>query len=322
MESDFRFFPDQASTLAEQVDALYAYLLLVSGFFSVLIAVLVIFFAIRYRRRSEGEVPRQIKGLLWLEVFWMVVPLALVLVMFFWGAWLYIGQAQAPRDAMRIYVLGKQWMWKIEHPSGRSEINRLHVPMGRPVELTMISEDVIHSFYVPAFRIKQDVLPGRYTRMWFQASRTGRFHLFCAEYCGTEHSQMIGEVVVMQPGEYQRWIAAEDAGADADAPMEPLAQTGRRLMETLQCNSCHNGTPRRGPALEGRFGGHVQLASGKVIPFDEGYVRKSILEPREHVSAGYPANMPSYEGRVSEEQILAIVDYLKQDTTTGAMAQQ
>lgn len=308
MESEFRLFPDQASTMAGDVDALYFFLLGVSAFFIVLIAGAILFFALRYRRTHAAEYPRPIVGIVKLEIVWSVIPLLLTLVMFFWGARLFLGGQTPPANAMDVYVVGKQWMWKIEHPSGRKEINQLHVPVGRPIRLTMISEDVIHSFYVPAFRVKQDVLPGRYTSLWFEASKAGRYHLFCAEYCGTKHSEMRGTVAALTPADYQRWLAGKFT-------TEPLASRGASVFQRKGCLGCHGGGagPRRGPNLEGRWGQQVELASGQTVAFDADYVRQSVEQPREHISAGFPPIMPAYQvpEQITEAEILAIVDYLK-----------
>jgi len=308
METRMRLFPEQASTLAGEVDALLLFLLGVSAFFILLIAGAIIVFALRYRRGHRAEYAQPLGGLVSLEIAWSVAPLLLAMVMFYWGARLFIKGQSPPSDAMEIYVIGKQWMWKAEHPSGRQEINELHVPVGRPVRLTMISEDVIHSFFVPAFRVKQDVLPGRYTSLWFEPSKPGQFHLFCAEYCGTKHSEMIGTVTALSPADYQRWLSGQLDTA-------PLASRGAGVLQRKGCLGCHSGRegPRRGPKLEGRFGDPVRLADGRTITFDADYVRQSIVDPREHVTAGFPAIMPAYPvaQQISEQEIVAIIDYLK-----------
>ncbi len=303
MWTGFPLFPDRASTVAGQVDALYFFLLAVSGFFTVLIFTLVFYFAVRYRRRREDELPRPIEGSLKLEIAWSVVPLLLSMVMFGWGAVVFFKITRPPADALRMDVVGKQWMWKIQHPEGRREINELHVPIGRPVRLTMISEDVIHSFYVPAFRVKQDVLPGRYTSLWFEASRVGEYHLFCAEYCGTKHSGMIGKVVVMEPSDYEQWLA----GGPAAQSME---EAGETLFASLFCNTCHK-PGGRGPILDGAFGKPMKLQSGQTAVLDEAYIRESILTPSAKVLEGYAPVMPTYQGQVSEEQILQLIEYIK-----------
>jgi cytochrome c oxidase subunit 2 len=305
MWSSFPLFPEQASTIAGRVDALYYYLLSVSGFFTLLIFSLIIYFAIRYRRRSEGERPRPILANIPLEVTWIVVPFILVMVMFAWGASLYFSAFSPPADALEIFVVGKQWMWKVQHPEGRREIDELHVPLGYPVKLTITSQDVIHSFYIPAFRIKMDAVPGRYTSTWFEASRTGTFHLFCAEYCGTAHAGMGGRVVVMKPAEYEQWLRTGN-------PEESLAASGERLFQQLGCSGCHSSNSTvRAPLLDGIYGRPVPLQSGRVVLADEGYIRDSILLPQKDVVAGYAPVMPPFQGRISEEELLQIIAYIR-----------
>ncbi len=303
--TDFPLFPEGASTFADRVDMLYLFLVLVSGFFTVLIFSTVFYFAIRYRRRSEEERPPAIHGSLKLELLWAGLPLVLSMVMFAWGTTLFLEIRRPPSGAEEIFVVGKQWMWKIQHPQGPREINQLHVPLGRPIKLTMASEDVIHSFFIPAFRVKQDVLPGRYTTLWFEASRTGEYHLFCAEYCGTAHSGMRGRVVVMEPSEYEVWLAG---GVRA----EPMEVTGARLFEQMQCHTCHRPGPgMRGPLLDDLFGSRVRLASGETVLADEAYLRESILSSNARVVAGYQPVMPNFQGLLTEEQVLQLIAYIK-----------
>ncbi|MFN0152634.1 MAG: cytochrome c oxidase subunit II [bacterium] len=298
-------FPEAASTLAGKVDALFFFLCAVSIVFSLLIGGLVFYFAARYRRRSENERAHQIHGDNRLETIWSVIPFALAMVMFVWGVDVYFEYARPPRDAMDIYVVGKQWMWKFQHPEGHREINELHVPTGRAVRLTMTSEDVIHDLYIPAFRVKQDAVPGRYSTVWFEATKPGRYHLFCAEYCGTKHSQMIGSVVVMEPAEYQAWLAG-------DAPAMSLAAAGEKLFEELACVTCHReDTKARGPLLDDLFGKEVRLRDGSTVVADEKYLRDSILRPAAKIVAGYEPIMPTFEGQISEEGLLSLVSYIK-----------
>jgi cytochrome c oxidase subunit 2 len=306
MGSGFPLFPEQASTIASRVDALYYYLLSVSGFFVLLIFGLIFYFAIKYRRRSEDEQPRPILANLPLEIAWMIIPFILVMIMFAWGANLYfIATSSPPADALEIFVVGQQWMWKVQHPEGRREINELHVPVGYPVKLTITSQDVIHSFYVPAFRIKMDAVPGRYTSIWFEANKVGTYHLFCAEYCGTAHAGMGGQVVVMTPSEYERWLRI-------GAPDEPLVAAGARLFRELGCSGCHGPhSTVHAPPLEGVYGKPVPLQSGAVVVADEGYIRDSILLPQKDVVAGYAPIMPSFQGRVSEEELMQIIAYIR-----------
>jgi len=305
MRSSLPLFPEQASTFAERVDALYYYLLSVSGFFVLLIFALIFYFAVKYRRRSEGEQTPPILGSIPLEVAWIVIPFILVMIMFVWGASLYFTAFSPPANAMEIFVIGKQWMWKVQHPEGRREIDELHVPIGYPVKLTITSQDVIHSFYIPAFRIKMDAVPGRYTSIWFEASKTGTFHLFCAEYCGTAHAGMGGRVVVMKPSEYEQWLRT-------GAPEESLVAAGGRLFQQLGCSGCHSqNSIARAPLLDGVYGKPVPLQSGQVVLADESYIRDSILLPQKDVVAGYAPVMPSFQGRISEEELMQIIAYIR-----------
>ena len=298
-------FPEQASTMAPLVDQLLYFLLAVTTFFSVLIFVLIFVFAIRYRRRSGEELPVESHGALALEITWSVIPLILVMIMFFWGAGIYFRMFTLPQNAIQINVVGKQWMWKLQHMEGQREINELHVPMGRPVRLTMTSEDVIHSFYVPAFRVKADVLPGRYTSLWFEPTAPGKYHLFCAEYCGTKHSGMIGSIYVMEAQDYQAWLSG-------GAPEGSLASSGEKLFQDLACTNCHHLDGRgRGPNLQGLFGSPVLLSNGQTIKADEGYLRESILNPTAKVVAGYEPMMPTFQGLVTEEGVLQLIEYIK-----------
>jgi cytochrome c oxidase subunit 2 len=304
----FPLFPQQASTIAEQVDALYFFWLFVGVFFSTLIAVLVVGFTVRFRRRSDEERPPAILGSHALELTWTVIPLGITMVAFFWGAYVFVSIARVPPGAMEIYVVGKRWMWKTQHLSGEREINELHVPVGVPVRLTMTSEDVIHSFFIPAFRIKKDVVPGRYATAWFEATKPGRYQLFCAEYCGTKHSAMIGTIVVMEPAAFQGWLSGGGTGSLADA--------GQKLFQDLGCATCHRADSlARGPNLEGLFGHPVRLADGRTMTADESYIRESIVTPAAKVVAGYQPIMPTYQGLVTEEGIMQLIAYIQ---TIGA----
>lgn len=306
-----RLIPEQASTVAGQVDALFLFLVAFSVFFSGLIFLLVLVFAIKYRRRSEAERPKAIHGSLLLEALWTVVPLGIALVIFVWGAYLYFVISRPPAAAMEVYVVGKQWMWKLQHPTGQREINELHVPIHRPVKLTMTSEDVIHSFYVPAFRVKADVVPGKYTSVWFEATKTGEYHLFCAEYCGTSHAVMGGRIVVMEPVEYERWLAG-------GVGEESLPAAGEKLFGRLGCNTCHRSDGSgRGPSLVGKFGRTEKLTSGEAIAVDESYLRESILNPQAKITAGYPPIMPTFKGLVTEDQLVQVLAYIKSLKTDG-----
>ncbi|GAB4237388.1 MAG: cytochrome c oxidase subunit II [Acidobacteriota bacterium] len=304
MFQNFPLFPEAASTIAGKVDSLYFFLISVSGFFFLLISVLVLVFAVRYRRRPD-RAPESVHGSLGLELLWTVIPFVLAMTMFGWGAVIYFDMFSPPEEAMRVYVVGKQWMWKIQHPEGRREINELHVPVGTPVRLVMTSEDVIHSFFIPAFRTKMDVLPGRYTSTWFEATKTGEFHLFCAEYCGTEHSKMVGRVVVMEPEAYEEWLRSDPA-------VKTMAERGGELFGSLGCAECHElEQTALGPSLHGIYGRAVRLEDGTVVTADEEYLRESILDPSAKITEGWPPVMPTYRGQLTEEDVLDLLAYLK-----------
>lgn len=305
MWSALPFFPERASTMAGRVDALYLFLIAISVFFSILIASCVVGFAVRFRRRSEDERPQALLGSTALELTWTLIPLGIVTVVFLWSAEIFFSMSRIPPNAMEIDVVGKRWMWKVQHMTGQREINELHVPVGTPVKLMLTSEDVIHSFYVPAFRIKKDAVPGRYATTWFEATKTGTYHLFCAEYCGTKHSGMIGWVIVMEPSAFQSWLAG-------GASQTSLASAGQRLVQELGCVTCHRSTADgRGPRLEGLFGRSVRLADGRSVPADEAYLRESIVTPSAKLVEGYQPIMPTYQGLVGEEGLMQIVAYLK-----------
>lgn len=305
------FAPEDASTVAGSVDALYVFLVAIAVFFGVLIAGLELYFAIKYRRRSPDEFPPASESSLKLEIAWTIIPFLIAMVIFVWGAKLYydIYRNPGPGDAMDVYVTAKQWMWRFQHADGKREINELHVPVGRRVKLTMASEDVIHSFYVPAFRIKTDIVPGtnRYTTAWFEATKPGRYHLFCAEYCGTSHSGMIGWMDVMEPAEYQAWLGGGAATGS-------LAANGEQLFQQQACATCHRSdNTGRGPRLEGLFGSKVTLDNGQTVVADESYLRESILNPQAKIVAGYPhpSDMPTFDTLINEEQLLQLVAYIK-----------
>ena len=310
----FPLFPERASTIAGRVDALYYFLVAVSTGMSLLIAGLIIYFAIKYRRRSANEVGAPITGSMGLEVLWSLIPFGIMMIMFVWGVRLYFTIYHAPADALEVQVVGKQWMWKFQHLDGRREINELHVPVGRAVQLTMTSQDVIHSFFVPAFRVKSDVLPGRYITLGFQATTPGQYHLFCAEYCGTQHSGMIGQIIVMEPAQYQAWLSG--GGGQGS-----LVALGQKLFQDLACQTCHRSdTQGRGPRLEGLFGKTVHLQNGQTVQADENYIRESILDPQAKIVAGFQPIMPTFQGLVSEEQVLQLIAYVKSLGTQQAQA--
>jgi cytochrome c oxidase subunit 2 len=293
----------------------------VSVFFAGLIFTLVIYFSVKYRRRTgHTTAAAQSDSNFPLEILWTVIPLGLTMIMFAWGASIYFAMPRAPDNALENFVVGRQWMWKFQHPDGQREINELHVPLGRPVKLIMASEDTIHSFFVPVFRVKQDVVPGRYTTMWFEATQTGRFHMFCAEYCGTQHSGMIGRIVVLEPKQYETWLSGTLGAAKSILPAPggvsgvegSLAATGQRLFQSLGCITCHQlQTQGLGPVLTGVFGKPVRLQSGATVHADESYLRESILLPQAKIVAGFQTLMPSFQGRVNEEELMALIAYIK-----------
>ncbi len=301
-----RLFPDSASTIAPEVDGLFLLLTGVSLMMTLLIGGAIGYFAVKYRRRSEDEVPEQVVGSNRLELAWTIIPFGFFMLVFFLSARTYMNIFQPPSNVMDVYVVAKQWMWQFEHAGGQQEINELHVPMGRPVKLTMTSQDVIHSLFVPDFRIKQDVLPNRYTVVWFEATKPGRYRLFCAEYCGTNHAGMGGFVTVMEPVAFQEWLSG---GPTAE---QSPAASGQQLFQQFGCASCHLPDGRGpGPSLVGMFGSTIMLEGGGTVTGDENYVRESILDPMAKVHQGYQPIMPSFRGRVSDEQILDLIAYLK-----------
>jgi cytochrome c oxidase subunit II len=318
---DFLLWPESASTVAADVDQLTLTLTALSFFFAFPIAALIVYFAIKYRRGSPADRSGAIVTSHALETTWIAVPLVLALGLFGWGARLFVHMYEIPPDGLDVYVVGKQWMWQFEHPTGQREINELHVPVNQPVRLTMISQDVIHSFYVPAFRVKLDVLPGRYTVLWFEATQTGSFHLFCAEYCGTQHSGMVGRVVVMEPRLYQEWLTQRPLDLAQPIPQHsavqpeaglPLASAGQQLFQNLGCSTCHLVDERgTGPPLVGLYGSEVLLASGETVIADAQYIRRSIIDPNAQIVAGYPPIMPTYAGQITEEEILRLVEYIR-----------
>ena len=300
----FELFPEQASTMAPKVDALYFYLVGVTVFFSAVIGFLVIFFCVKYQRQSEDERPAEIHPSKLLEASWIIIPFILTMVMFAWGAVIFVNNSRPPANAMEINVIGKQWMWKVQHPDGQREINSLTVPVGQPVRLTMTSQDVIHDFGIPAFRLKQDVLPGRYTSEWFEATKPGVYHLFCDQYCGTEHSRMVGLVHVLTAEDYQAWLS----GARKD---ETPSMAGMDLFKEYSCVNCHS---QEAPTMANLYGSKVVVwenGAKRTVLADESYIRDSIVNPNHQIVEGYQPLMPSYKGRLSEEQILQLVAYIK-----------
>src|SRR5438876_10557370 len=312
MQSWFPFIPESASTLSGDVDALYFYISGVTVFFTTLISLVVIFFVIRYTRSLHDALPISIEGSTKLETLWSVIPLVIAMSIFVWGAKLYFAEYRPPKNAIEVYVVGKQWMWKFQHATGQREINELHIPVGRKIRLIMATEDLIHDGFVPAFRIKADVVPGKYTTEWFEATKPGRYHFFCAEYCGMNHSGMGGFVVVMEPTEYENWLSG-------NAGQSSPAAAGRGLYESLGCVSCHgaNAEGGRGPALTGVYGSKVVLNNGQSVTADEGYIRESILNPQVKIVTGFGPIMTSFQGQISEEQLLQVVAYVKSLSTAN-----
>jgi cytochrome c oxidase subunit II len=308
-------FPEDASTFGWQVDYLYFYLIAISAFFTVGIVAAIFIFAIKYREKEKYATPDQIHGSIPLELFWSFVPFVISMTIFLGGAVVYYNQYKIPADTMEIYVVGKQWMWKIQHPTGQREINELHVPVGRKIKLTMTTEDVLHDFSIPAFRTKADVVPGRYTTLWFEATKPGKYHLYCAEYCGLNHSGMGGWVYVMEQKDFDNWLA----GNVSD---QTPVQMGEDLFTNkLGCASCHaGGDNQRGAVLEGIYNKEVKLVGGQTIIADDEYIRNSILNPGQHIVEGYQPIMPTFKGQVTEEQLVALIAYIKSlsgDTATG-----
>jgi cytochrome c oxidase subunit 2 len=304
MVADFPLWPDQASTFARDVDNLYIFLILVCGTVAVGVFLTIFYFAIKFRRRPDNEIAQDYEPPKMLEVLWIAIPSVIFLGLFVWGSWLYFHMARVPDDALDIYATGKQWMWKFQHPSGQREINSLHVPVNRPIKITMASEDVIHSLYFPSFRTKADVLPSRYRTMWFQATKTGRFHIFCAEYCGTMHSGMTGWVEVMENADYQKWLAGGTEGS--------MASQGEQLFQKYACNTCHtNDASGRGPVLAGLYGRDVTLSDNSAVKADDNYIRESILNPQAKTVKGFQPIMPTFQGQVSEDDLMKLLAYVK-----------
>lgn len=299
-------FPEQASTFAWQVDLLYFYLIAVSVAFSIPIVAAIFFFALKYREREKYATPDELHGSIVLETTWSIIPFIVSMTIFLGGAYVFFNQYTPPQDAMEIYVVGKQWMWKLQHNTGQREINELHIPVNTKVKLTMTTEDVIHSFFVPAFRTKADVVPGRYTYLWFEATKPGKYHLFCAEYCGLNHSGMGGWIYVMEQKDYDNWLAGNASG---QTPVE----LGKDLfMNKLGCASCHAGGPQqRGAKLEGIYGKEVKLVGGQTVIADDQYIRNSILNPASQIVEGYQPIMPTFKGQVTDEQLNGLVAYIK-----------
>jgi cytochrome c oxidase subunit 2 len=314
MLSGIPLFPEQASALAWEVDALYLFIVAVTAFFGILVTVVVLWFAVKYRTNDPHAVGARIHGSIPLELAWSIIPFLITLVIFAWSADIFFRLQRPPDQSLEIYATAKRWMWKFQHLDGQNEINELHVPVGRPVKITFTSEDVLHSLFFPAFRTKADAIPGRYSSVWFQATKVGEYHLFCAEYCGTKHSGMVGRVVVMEPTDYQAWLSGTVGGGSMTA-------RGEQLFSDLACNTCHLSDGRgRGPSLVNRFGASEELASGGTVQVNEAYIRESILMPQTKIVAGYQPLMPTFQGLISEENVMALVEYVKSLQATSAAA--
>jgi cytochrome c oxidase subunit II len=307
-------FPEQASNLAPEVDNLYFFVTAVTAFFALIVVFFVIVFAVKYRDHTGEKVGAPITGSIWLELGWSIVPFFVSMAIFAWATIVFFHLVRAPDQTLEIYSTGKRWMWRFQHIDGQSEINELHVPLGRPVKVTFTSEDVLHSLFIPAFRVKADAIPGRYSSIWFTPTRAGEYHLFCAEYCGTKHSGMIGRVFVMEPNEYQAWLGGGGGGLSMTA-------RGQQLFQQLGCVSCHlTDGSGRGPSLAGKYGQQEQLADGEAVLVNDTYIRESILTPQMKLVAGYGPVMPTFQGQVNEQGLMSLIEYIKSLPSTGQPA--
>jgi cytochrome c oxidase subunit II len=307
----FELFPPRASSQAWETDLLYLFLVLASAAIVILIVALVVVFSIRYRRGSAAPRPElRLLTTREFEIGWTAATFFLFLFIFAWSGSVRLSMLAPPQNAIEIHIEGKQWMWKVQHPNGTREINSLHIPVNEPVRLIMTSQDVIHSFFVPAFRIKQDVVPGRYTQTWFKATKAGTQHLFCSQFCGTQHSRMVGEIVVMSPDDYARWLREQ-------APQGDLVAEGAALFRSLGCSECHDNPAIRAPRLAGIYGTTVQLAGGGTAKVDDDYLRDCIIDPEKHVPLGYEPLMPSFKDQVSSDDILRLIAYIRSLHSTG-----
>ena len=298
-------WPAEASSYSHQVDLLFAAFTGLVVLLSAPVFVLITYFAVKYRRGKPANRKHAPDRNVWVETSWALIPFFLILGFYIWSTDLFASLYEPPSDALAINVVAKQWMWKFEHPGGQREINELHVPVGKPVELTMASQDVIHSLYLPSFRIKQDVVPGRYTHLWFTADKPGTYMLACAEFCGAQHSEMGGSVIVLKEADYARWLSE----ADVD---QTEAQRGAALFRSHGCSGCHGAASKvHAPHLEGLYGRPVPLADGSIVTADETYIRDSILLPQKQVAAGYKPIMPTFQNILSEAEVLDLVAYVK-----------
>jgi cytochrome c oxidase subunit 2 len=305
VQSQLPMLPEQASNFAPSVDALMLFITAVCLFFAVAITSAVIYFFFKYQRKNPDEVGVSIHGDMRLETAWIVIPLVLSMFMFAWGAEVYVEYRRSPTDTLDIYVIGKQWMWKVQQPNGLKEINELHVPVGRSVRLIMASEDVIHDFSIPAFRVKMDVVPGHYNTMWFRPTVPGHYRLYCSQYCGTNHALMGGWITAMEPADYATWLSGSAGGGDA-------LLAGEKLFTEKACITCHLSDGKgRAPSLNGVYGGKVLLADGSTVTANDSYLRESLLQPNAKIVAGFQPLMPTFQGQLTEEQIIALTAYIK-----------
>jgi cytochrome c oxidase subunit 2 len=312
MQSGIQLLPVQASTIAPAVDSLYFFVLAVTAFFALVVVVLVLYFAIKYRDDTGEKVGAPITGSIPLEIGWSLIPFFVAMAIFVWATVVFFQIVRPPDQTLEIYSTGKRWMWRFQHVDGQREINQLHVPVGRAVKVTFTSEDVLHDLYIPAFRVKADAIPGRYSSIWFTATKTGEYHLFCAEYCGTRHSGMIGTVYVMAPEAYQAWLTS--AGVTGS-----LASRGEQLFQQLACTTCHLSDGKgRGPSLAGVFGSQVALSNGQTVVADDTYIRESILTPQMKLVNGYQPLMPTFQGLVNEEGLMSLLEYVKSLSAGGS----
>jgi cytochrome c oxidase subunit 2 len=317
MLSGIPLLPTQASTFASEVDNLYFFIVAVTAFFAILVIVLVMYFAIKYRDETGLKVGAPITGSIPLEIGWSIIPFVVAMAIFVWATAVFFHAMRPPDQTLEVYSTGKRWMWRFQHVDGQREINQLHIPVGRPIRVTFTSEDVLHDLYIPAFRVKADAIPGRYSSIWFQPTKTGEYHLFCAEYCGTRHSGMIGTVYVMEPDAYQAWLSGGGVTGGS------MSARGEQLFQQLACSTCHlsDGTGR-GPSLAGVFGSQVKLQGGGTAVADESYVRESILNPQLKLVNGYQPIMPTFQGLVTEDQLLSLIEYVKSQSVNPSAGQQ
>lgn len=301
------FMPPQGTAIAAQYDNLYAFIVWLSTIASLIVIGGMIYFVMKYRRKTDTDKTPYISHNTFLEFLWSFIPLVIFLAFFGWGWYLYHEMRQMPEDALEVHIFGHQWAWDISYKSGKNTTNDFYVPVNTPVKLIMTSRDVLHSFYIPAMRIKQDVVPGMYTTLWFNAEKTGDYQIFCAEYCGAAHSGMLAKMHVVPTSEYETWLQENDEGLT-------LAQKGEKLFNSKGCVACHSvdGGTRTGPTWKGLFAAKGHSVDGGTVDVDENYIRESILEPNAKIAKGFPAGvMPSFQGQLTEDQLVALVEYIK-----------